>query len=213
MTVPTFANSTYDPASDDTKKIYLPLGRAKQKLLIVRPIKYQAEGFVTEHKPEGTDVVFADVVLLDSIRAAYDSDEDKELPAIDAPQGFRGQSILQGYLKGTFKRFIGQTLIGMIYNGPKTKGKPPMMWQDLSGDADCVTRGQQWLIANPDFLLPPEATIVASAPEPPPGPPAYTPPTASVGLATGGPVRPLNTLEQMRAMANGGGNNDIVAPF
>ena len=95
MTIPTFTSvPAYDPDSDENKKIYLQLGRAKQKLLIVRPITYQAEGFITEHKPEGTDVVFADVVLLDPIRAAFDADEDKELPAIDAPQGFRGQSIL-----------------------------------------------------------------------------------------------------------------------
>jgi hypothetical protein len=205
MTMPGFATvAPYDPDAD--KRIYLPLGRTKGKLLIVKPTKYQAEGFITEHKPEGTDVVFADIALLDPIRAAVNED-DEELPAIDAPQAFRGQSVLQGYLKGTFKRYIDQILIGMIYNGPKTKGKPPMMWQDLSGDAGCVQRGQQWLIANPSFLLPPDSGFVAAEPEVPAGPPAYTPPP----LATGSVVsKPLNTLEQMRAMANGG---DIVAPF
>lgn len=212
MTVPGF--TAVAPQDPEDKKVYLPLGRAKQRLLIVRPVKYQAEGFITEHRPEGTDVVFADIVLLDPIRAAV-TEDDEELPAIEAPQGFRGQSILQGYLKGTFKRYLGATLIGMIYNGVKTKGKPPMMWQDLSSDPGCVQRGQQWLAANPDFLIPVEAAItpaVAETPPAPAGPPAYVPPAAGAYTPPDphATTRPLNTLEQMRAMANGG---QIEAPF
>lgn len=174
---------------------YLNVETAVQHLLVVRPLEYQQSGFKTEFKPEGTDVVFCDIADLDVIGS-------------DGQPGkvYRRSSILQGYLKGTFKRYVGHTLIGMIYYGPRQKGqKAPYMWQDLTTEPAVVQRGHAWLMAHQDFLVPistsvPEAPVVA-------GPPKYTPP-ASVAPQ---PAAPLSTLDMMRR-ANNGADAD-AAPF
>jgi hypothetical protein len=203
--------------ADTGDRIYLPVARCKGKLLIVRPLKYQDKDFVTTHAPEGTDAVFVDVALLDPIRAMMDED-DNELPGFEAGTQFRDQVILQGYLKGTFKRYLGKTLIGTIYKGVPTKGKPPLMWQDLSGDADCAQRGQQFLIDHPEFLVPVAGQFVEAVPEVMPGPPGYTPPPRPKADSVytqhepgRGPAQ--NTLDQMRAMAQANGGFDQEPPF
>lgn len=216
MTTPTFTTVTDKQDSGD--KIYLPWARCKGKLLIVRPLEYQKEGFVTANAPDGTDVVFCDVALLDPIMAAQNEEGD-ELPPFAAGTQFRGQIVLAAYLKGTFKRYLGKTLIGTIYRGVPTKGKPPIMWQDLSTDADCATRGQQFLMAHQQFLLPVEAAFEAAVPEQMSGPPAYVAP-ARPGAGSvyvqhepgAGPVT-QNTLDQMRAMAKANGGFDQEPPF
>lgn len=204
---------------------FIPMARTRGKLLIVRPLKYQAEGFITEHKPEGTDAIFCDIALLDPIEAAV-NEYGEQLSGFPAETQFRDQILFQGYLKGTFKRYLGATLIGTTYFGPKTKGKPPIMWQDLSGDPQCVLRGQQFLAAHPEFLVPTAASFNASTPEPQ-GPQPYTPPPPQNG-STGGyggyrqpdpwaqpvsgqpqsapppssaPPQQMSTLEQMRRAA------------
>ena len=210
-TTPQFTTVTDKPDAGD--KLYLPWARCKGKLLIVRPLEYQKEGFTTTHHPEGTDVVFADAALLDPILAAVNEEGD-ELPAFAADTQFRGQTILAGYLKGTFKRYIGQTLIGTIYRGPATKGKPPLMWQDLSQDAGCVSRGQQFLISHPEFLIPVEANFAAAVPEVMGQNPGYTPPprpgagTVYTQHSPGAGPATQNTLEQMRAMAAANAQQD-----
>lgn len=202
---------------------FIPMARTRGKLLIVRPIKYQAEGFVTEHKPEGTDAIFCDIALLDPIEAAV-NEYGEQLSGFPAGTQFRDQILFQGYLKGTFKRYLGATLIGTTYFGPKTKGKPPIMWQDLSGDPQCVLRGQQFLAAHPEFLVPTAASFNSSVPEPQ-GPQPYTPPPSN-GQAgyredpwaqrqlvssppqsalppVSSPPQQMSTLEQMRRAAQG----------
>lgn len=200
---------------------YAPMARCRGKLMIVRPLEYQREGFVTIHKPEGTDVIFADIAVLDDILPGED-EYGQPLKGYPAGTQFRHQSLLQGYLKGTFKRYIGQTLIGTIYFGAREKGKPPMMWQDLSQDANCVQRGQQFLALHQEFLVPVEAAFTPAAPAVPAGPPQYVPPTApAVAPASAGhpysqpdphsQQRAMSTLESMRQLsqtANPGG-----APF
>ena len=202
MTNPfTTVSDTQKEAGD---RIYLPIRRCKGKLLIARPLEYQKEGFKTEHAPDGTDVVFCDFALLDPISPAQD-EEGNDLPGFPAGQQFRGQSVLQGYLKGTFKRYVGNTLIGTIYFGPKTKGKPPIMWMDLSGDAACVQRGQQFLAAHPEFLVPVQAAFSETTPEVWTGAPSYTQPAGNGG--GGGQYNPHDakapvgsTLDAMRTM-------------
>lgn len=201
---------------------FIPMARTRGKLLIVRPLKYQAEGFVTEHKPEGTDAIFCDIALLDPIEAAV-NEYGEQLPGFPAGTQFRDQILFQGYLKGTFKRYLGATLIGTTYFGPKTKGRPPIMWQDLSGDPQCVLRGQQFLAAHPEFLVPTAASF-SSAPEPQ-GPQPYTPPPSNgqagyredpwaqrqpvssppqAAIApSSAPPQQMSTLEQMRRAAQG----------
>lgn len=214
MTTPGFTTVTDRQADGD--KIYLPWARTKNKLLIVRPLEYQKEGFITAHAPEGTDAIFADAALLDPIMAAMNEEGD-ELPAFPAGTQFRGQVVLSGFLKGTFKRYIGHTLIGTTYRGPATKGKPPIMWEDLSGNPDCVTRGQQFLMAHPEFLIPVEAAFSPAVPEVieqkgyaaqgrPSGSSVYTQHEPGKGPAQ-------NTLDQMRAMAKANGGFDQEPPF
>lgn len=210
-----FTTVSDKPAED---RIYLPVARCKGKLLIIRPLKYQDKDFVTTHAPDGTDAVFVDAALLDPIHAAV-TEDDEELPAFAAETQFRDQVILQGYLKGTFKRYIGKTLIGTIYKGVPTKGKPPLMWQDLSGDADCAARGQDFLIRHPEFLVPAAGQFSEAVPEVMAGPPGYVPPSRPAAGSiynghdpgTKGPAQ--NTLDQMRAMAKANGGNDQEPPF
>jgi hypothetical protein len=157
-----------------TDRVYIPMARTRGKLLIVRPLEY-AQGYKTQHSPDGTDVVFADIAVLDPI-PDWQDEYGMDHAGFQAGQQFRRQSILQGYLKGTFKRYIGDTLIGTIYFGPKEKGKPPMHWQDLSGDPQCVMRGQQFLAAHPEFLVPEQMPITTVAAQPATGPQPYTNP-------------------------------------
>lgn len=164
---------------------YINLEESVGKLLIVIPREYQKEGFITEFQPNGTDVVFCDIASLDLL------DEESGKPG----KIYRRQSILQGYLKGTFKRYLGQKMIGMLYFGPKEKGrKPPYKWQDLSGEEQIRTRGLQWLAANPQFLVDAEFTAAAPASEPvvQQGPPRYVAPVQ--------PQRAASTLDQLRQM-------------
>ena len=205
--------TTVTDKQEQGDKVYLPWRRCSGKLLIVRPLEYQKEGFVTVNAPDGTDAVFADVALLDPIHAAV-NEEGEELPAFAEGTQFRGQVILAAWLKGTFKRYLGKTLIGTIYRGVPTKGKPPIMWQDLSGDTGCASRGQAFLMAHQEFLVPVEAAFVEAVPEVITGPPAYVPPArpGSGSVYTqhspgAGPVT-QNTLEAMRAMAASNAQQD-----
>lgn len=155
---------TFDsaPTPSETDADYIPMARCKGRLLIVRPLEYQT-GFVTQHRPEGTDVVFCDIACLDPIPAAVD-EYGTELKGFPALHQFRRQAVLQGFLKGTFKRRIGGMLLGTIYFGPKTKGKPPLLWQDLTGDGQCMARAQQFLAAHREFLIPVEAQFATPTP-------------------------------------------------
>lgn len=210
--------TTVTDKQDSGDKVYLPVSRCKGKLLIVRPLKYQDKDFVTTHAPDGTDACFVDVALLDPIRAGVDED-DNELPGFEAGTQFRDQVILQGYLKGCFKRYIGKTLIGTIYKGVPTKGKPPLMWQDLSADPECTARGQQFLIAHPEFLVPVEGQFSEAVPEVAPQVGGYIRPPASGkdsvynghDPGTKGPAQ--NTLDQMRALAKANAGHDEDPPF
>lgn len=218
MTQPNpFATVTDTPAED---RDYIPMARCKGKLMVVRPLEYQREGFTTVHKPDGQDVVFCDIAVLDPIESWTD-DEGNFHEGFERGHQFRNQAVLQGYLKGTFKRYIGSTLIGTMYRGQPTKGKPPMMWQDLSRDPDCVRRGQGFLAARPEFLIPVAAEIATTEPEPSygfqgysqptvePAPAAYgqpdpwasNAPVSAAPVSPGQPAaRPQTTLEQLRSM-------------
>jgi hypothetical protein len=216
MSQPYSFEAVSEVAFDDRE--YIPMARTKGKLMVVRPLKYEREGFTTKHKPEGTDVVFADIAVLDPIPSWEDEESDRTNPGFPAGHQFRDQAILQGFLKGTFKRYLGKTLIGTMYRGVPTKGKAPMLWQDLSPDPQCVARGQQFLAAHPEFLIPVEASIQPVVEET--GFQGYRPPAeaqTSYGPTSGyqqsdpwaqnasQPVspapasRPMSTLEQMRS--------------
>lgn len=164
----TTVNEDERPKRDPSE--FLMLGRCRNKLLIVRPLEYVREGFVTKDKPEGTDVVRADIALLDVINPAEDALTGDQLPGYAAGSQFRNQLVFPGYLKGTFKRYIGETLVGTIYTKPTQYSRPSLHFQDLSGDTQQVQRAQSFLLAFPEFLIPVEAAITKTEPEPPHAP-------------------------------------------
>ena len=89
---------------------------------------------------------------------------------------------------------------------------------DLSADAECAQRGQQFLIDHPEFLVPVAGQFVEAVPEVMPGPPGYTPPPRAKADSVytqhepgKGPAQ--NTLDQMRAMAQANGGFDQEPPF
>lgn len=201
-------SSPFTTVQDQEATEYLNTEEAVGHLLIVRPQKYQAEGFVTEFKPEGTDVVFCDVADLD---APGDLGQNGKV--------YRGNSFLQGYLKGTFKRYLGKTLIGMIYFGPREKGrKPPYMWQDLSADANVAARGLAWMQAHQDFLVEVTAVVPEATAS---GPPVYVPPAQTATTGTTAQVKIYNqhqpgggsTLDEMRRMQQQAGAQLQDPPF
>lgn len=214
----TFTTVTpYDP--EEAKKDrgpFIPLRRCRNRLLVARPVKYQKEGFITSNAPDGTDVVFCDFALLDGLPEAENELGDK-LPGFPAGQQFRNQSVLQRYLIGTFKRYIDHTLIGTIYFGQPTKGQPPIMWQDLSGDPASVQRGQVFLQQHPEFLIPVEAQITPVTPDPAVAAARLDPTAAALapipGVQVSGAPAPMSTLEQMRAAAAGGNQFQGEPPF
>lgn len=215
----------------------LHIAACRNVLLIVRPTKYQANGFKTSFKDD-TDAIFADIAVLDDVPPWVDNDGN---PVIPHPAGrqFRNQLLLQGYLKGTFKGWVGKTLIGTIYTEPSGKGKPSIKWRSLAQDPQCVARGQQFLAANPQFLIPVEAQISDTSSQPDRYPaPSGTPGTAAAtgngnyqgasgwnqnapmqagaqviaSAAAGDPRTGMSTLDQMRAAVNQGATSD-APPF
>lgn len=189
-----FSPSTPAPAEE---RDYVKWGDVLNKLMIVRPLEYK-EDFKTQFSPEGTDVVFADIAVVDEVDPATG-----QLGRV-----YRSQAVLQGFLKGAWKRQVGNTIIGMVYQGAPTKGRPPFMWHDLYGDAAAVQRGQAWLQANQSFLV----ALTPSAPEP--ATPSYSPP-AQVAPATAAPAPQLTTLDQLRGMQlnHQGQPQPVEAPF
>lgn len=193
------------PSAEELKQNkgpWAPWARFRNRLIVVRPLSYQKEGFITSNAPDGTDVAFVDVACLDAIPAALDTMEN-ELPGFPAGQQFRNQTVLAGYLKGTFKRLLGQTLIGTIELGVATKGRPPMHFKDLSADAAAVARGTMFLQQHPEFLQPvvPEFNGVEVIDTTPPsyrGQPA--PQQAQLPPQPAG----ASSLEEMRNLAAGG---------
>lgn len=149
---------------------YIDMNAALNKLMIVRPLDYRTD-FKTTFKPEGTDVVFCDIAVVDDVDPTT------------GQQGrvYRDQAILQGYLKGTFKRRVGDMIVGMLYLGPQKLGNRPFMWHDLIEDPGAVARAQAWVTANQSFLVKLQPSAPASAA------PSYS--TPATPLASGGPVR------------------------
>jgi hypothetical protein len=187
-------------------ELVTPRGVRPGKLLIVRPIK-QIEDFRKKDQEgwKGTLVV-ADVACLDPIEAAMD-EYGMELPGFPPGHQFRDQVVFPGYLNGAFRSYCGNTLIGTVFLGPNTKGKPPIMWRDLSADASAVARGQQFFMAHPEFLIPVEGTFQSTEPgqaTTSSGQPAVQQgyqqpdPWATAPQSPAAPQPTANTLEQLK---------------
>jgi len=101
------------------------------KLIIVRPKSYR-DDMVTIHKPNGAEAVFANIALLE----AYEGEPYRV---------FRGVLVMQGYLVGAFKGSLNRNLLGTLYLGPATKGKPPFLFKSLKDNAKAVELGKAWM--------------------------------------------------------------------
>lgn len=147
-----------------------PRGMRPGKLLVVRPLKVIDEFRAEEREKwlaKGTwvpQLTVIDVAVLDAIEPAAD-EYGTPLPGFPAGHQFRDNTVFPGFLNKAFGRYVGKTLIGLVYLGPNTKGKPPVMFRDLSGDPAAIARGQGFLAAHPEFLIPREAQFTQAAPE------------------------------------------------
>lgn len=215
----TTVNEEERPKRDPSE--FLMLGRCRNKLLIVRPLEYIKEGFKTKDKPEGTDVIRADIALLDQINPAEDAATGDMLPGHAAGTQFRNQLVFPGYLKGTFKRYVGATLIGTIYTTPTEYSRPALRFRDLSGDPQQVQRAQSFLMAFPEFLISSEGQITPVADAAPAQNPGYVqdpwaqakqPVSAQPQSAPPAQQAPPNTLEQMRRWREQQGQAGNQAP-
>ena len=159
-------------------EIQTPRGLRPGKLLVVRPLKVIDE-FRKEERDKwlakGTwvpSLTVADIACLDVIEPMQD-EYGMPVPGFEAGHQFRDQVVFPGYLNKAFAKYMGKTLIGVTYEGENTKGKPPIMFRDLSADPGAVSRGQRFLAARPEFLIPLEAAFVEAAPEQWGGAPGY----------------------------------------
>lgn len=147
-----------------------PRGMRPGKLLVVRPLKVIDEFRAEEREKwmaKGTwvpQLTVIDVAVLDAIEPAAD-EYGTPLPGFPAGHQFRDNTVFPGFLNKAFNRYVGKTLIGTVYLGPNTKGKPPVMWRDLSGDPQAIARGQGFMAAHPEFLIPREAAFTQTTPE------------------------------------------------
>lgn len=144
-------------------EVMTPRGLRPGKLMVVRPTS-QVEDW---RQREGRDpnawrgkLTIADIAVLDAIPPSQD-EYGNELPGFQAGHQFRDQTVFPGFLNKAFRDYVGATLIGVTYLGPNEKGKPPILWRDLSGDPAAVQRGQSFLMARPEFLIPVQAQFTS----------------------------------------------------
>jgi hypothetical protein len=178
-----------------------PLGLRPGKVLIIRPLE-QIEDF--RPPKEGQDpsawrgrLTIADIACLDPIDPTVDPTYGTPIPGFAAGTQFRDQVVFPGYLNKAFREYLGKTVIGLVYLGVNTKGKPPLHFRDLSAQPEVVTRGQRFLVAFPDFLIPKKAEFTSTEPAQNPGY-SQDPWTQSAVPQSAPPAaRPANTLQQL----------------
>lgn len=124
----------FDEPSEAALGDRLDLSTIVDKLIIVRPKSY-TDKQVTIHKPDGAEAIFGNVAVLQ--------------PHEGEPwKIYRGVMFMQGYLISAFKGKMPRDLLGTIYKGVATKGKPPFMFKSLTGNAKAVEMAQAWMAVN-----------------------------------------------------------------
>ncbi len=111
-------------------------------LLMVWATRYIDDSPTKYSRPDKlSDVIVVDVVNLD------EADEDGYQGKV-----YRGCWWRQARLIGSLKNRIGKPpVIVRMAEGVPTMGKAPFELCSMSQDAECVSRGQAWLAAHPDF--------------------------------------------------------------
>jgi hypothetical protein len=144
---------------DRIAEVVTPRGNRPGCVMIVRPLERIKDFRSKDPEDDWKTLVVADIAILDAIPSTPDQ-FGIMLPPIPGGSQWRNQTVFPGMLNKAWRDKIGGTLIGVIYYGqPKptaqgTMGKPPFLWRSLSQDANQVRRGQGFMAARPEFLIP-----------------------------------------------------------
>jgi hypothetical protein len=141
-----------------------PRGTRPGLVIIVRPLERVKESSIRRGTPVDPDedwktLVVADIAILDAIPSTPDQ-YGMMLPPVAPGSQWRNQLVFPGLLNKAWRDKIGGTLIGVVYYGQAkptaqgTMGKPPFLWRSLSQDEQQVRRGQGFMAARPEFLIP-----------------------------------------------------------
>lgn len=144
---------------DRVAEVVTPRGTRQGLVMIVRPLERIKDYRDKDPENDWKTLVIADIAILDPIPPGVDQYQ-MPLPPIPAGSQWRNQLVFPGMLNKAWRDKIGGTLIGVVYFGqPKpmangTMGKPPFLWRSLAQDEQQVRRGQGFMAARPEFLIP-----------------------------------------------------------
>jgi len=144
---------------DRIAEVVTPRGTRPGLVMIVRPVDKIKDFRTKDPAEDWKTLVVADIAILDTIPPGQDQ-YGIPLPPIPAGSQWRNQLVFPGMLNKAWRDKIGGTLIGVVYMGQAarmpngTMGKPPFLWRSLAQDAQQVQRGQGFMAARPEFLVP-----------------------------------------------------------
>jgi hypothetical protein len=144
---------------DRVAEVKTPRGNRPGLVMIVRPLERIKDYRDKDPDNDWKTLVIADIAVLDAIAPGVDQYQ-MPLPPVAPGSQWRNQLVFPGMLNKAWRDKIGGTLIGVVYYGePKpmpngTMGKPPFLWRSLATDEQQVRRGQGFMAARPEFLIP-----------------------------------------------------------
>lgn len=144
---------------DRIAEVVTPRGTRPGLVMIVRPLERIKDFRSKDPEDDWKTLVVADIAILDAIPPGADQ-YGMPLPPIPPGSQWRNQLVFPGMLNKAWRDKIGGTLIGVVYYGQATRmangtmGKPPFLWRSLSQDEQQVRRGQGFMAARPEFLVP-----------------------------------------------------------
>jgi hypothetical protein len=144
---------------DRIAEVVTPRGTRPGLVMIVRPLERIKDFRSKDPEDDWKTLVVADIAILDAIPATPDQ-YGMMLPPVAPGSQWRNQLVFPGMLNKAWRDKIGGTMIGVIYYGQASKmangtmGKPPFLWRSLATDEQQVRRGQGFMAARPEFLVP-----------------------------------------------------------
>jgi hypothetical protein len=144
---------------DRIAEVVTPRGTRPGLVMIVRPLERIKDFRSKDPDDDWKTLVVADIAILDAIPPGADQ-FGMPLPPVAPGSQWRNQLVFPGMLNKAWRDKIGGTLIGLVYYGQATRmvngtmGKPPFLWRSLSQDVQQVRRGQSFMAARPEFLIP-----------------------------------------------------------
>lgn len=224
MTIPDFSDAPTEIINDREKRdpseyipwtriaeVKTPRGTRPGLMLIVRPLER-----IPDYRDKENDwktLVIADIAVLDPIAPGAD-EYGMPLPGIPGGSQWRNQTVFPGMLNKAWRDKIGGTLIGIVYMGEAkptpqgTMGKAPFLWRSLAQDEGAKQRGQGFMRARQEFLIPvprdpqmsSDSWVSPSAQQPAPQAsqqdPWAQPAAPQQSYATGGYVSPAPQVQQ-----------------